>query len=93
MKQALVWCPIDIQRVVVVLENLELASMLVNLKLVQVRGLGWVELFKWTPDLDNCSMEVSQEPGRIGICELQWHLWSLGFFKAIGSLFGEFCEG
>lgn len=49
-----------------------------------MNGSGWVELSRWTPDVNAACMRV--DPIQIGIWGLPLHLWSMGFFKAVGGL-------
>lgn len=90
LNQPLLWCQLDVFRCVMLSDTLEMATMLVNLRLVQVRGERWVELFKWSPDVNGCWTVAMWELRRIWVCGLLLHLWSLGFFRAIGGLCGGF---
>lgn len=72
-------------------EHKETTNRLVNLRAMQVKGVGWVELCSWKPEISEYHM--GKKPLRVGIKGLPFHLWSMGFFRAVGGALWRVFEG
>lgn len=76
---------------IVFMESEKEATRLVNFRHLQGGGRGGrLEFKKWKPEMNTLGNEPVENRRWIRVHGLPLHLWSMGFFRAIGGLSGGF---